>query len=272
MTVLVWAILAADPTVETILEKLTENQTRAHDLRRQIVYRQDILTRMHGGDNKLKREEKYEYLVVPTEKSFERKLVNFAGKYERHGRFMIYDRPEYQYQDIDIDGSVISEITEDWTGDKESRDGMSDDLFPLTREKQKHYDFSLGGAETYRGRTVWKIAYRPKKDEDFEKWWAGEALVDREQFQPVLITSHQSKGVPMAVKVLLGTDIRKMGFKVDYRDFGDGLWFPEKYGGELDVRVLFGYRRKISISMVNSDVKRAKVESTIKYDPEAQKP
>jgi len=266
MTAFALICLAAEPTAVEILARLAENQTRAEDLRRQVVYRQDVMARMHGGDNKLKREEKYEYLVAPSEKSFDRKLVDFAGKYERYNRFFVYDRPGYEYQDIDIDGNVISSVAQKWTGDKDSRDGVSDDLFPLTPSKQKRYDFTLGGTETYQGREVWKLTFIPKKGED-EEFWEGEALIDRAQFQPVLVTSHQAKGVPMAVKVLLGTDIRKTGFKVSYRDFGDGLWFPEKYGGELDVRVLFGYRRKISISMANSDVKRAKAESTIKYDP-----
>ena len=91
-------------------------------------------------------------------------------------------------------------------------------------------------------------------------------LVNAQKIQPVLVTSHQTKNLPMAVKIVLDTNIRKTRFKITYKNFGDGLWFPEKYGGELEFRVLFGYARKVSISMLNSDLKRANVASSVKFE------
>ncbi len=270
--VLSWAA-EPEPTAAEIMRRLAENQQRGQELRRQIVYKQSVLGRMHRGNNKLAREEQYEFVVTPAAKSFERKLVEFAGKYERDGRIFIYDKPKYQYKDIDIDGEVLGDLVEEWTGDEKSRDGMPDDFFPLTADKQKHYEFVLVGREEYQGQPVWKVTFSPRKGEDLDEWWAGEVLVDPEAYEPVLITSHQSKGIPVAVKILLGTDIRKMGFKVTYQKFMVGtadaqqaVWLPSTYGGEFDVRVLFGYRRKISLSMRNSDVQRTQAASTVKFE------
>ena len=266
---------AAEPehTAAEIMQRLAANQQRGQEMRRQIIYKQSVLGRMHRGNNKLAREEQYEFVVTPAAKSFERKLVEFAGKYERDGRIFIYDKPKYQYKGMDVDGPVLGELVEEWTGDEKTRDGMPDDFFPLTADKQKHYDFVLAGPEEYQGQPVWKVTFSPRKGEDLDEWWAGEVLVDREAYEPVLITSHQSKGIPVAVKILLGTDIRKMGFKVTYQKFMVGaegakqaVWLPATYGGEFDVRVLFGYRRKISLSLKNSDFQRTQAASTVKFE------
>lgn len=263
-------LLAADPTAVEIMAKLAENQKAASELRRGVVYKQDVLARMHRGKSKLAREHDYTFNVMPKPDSFDREMVRFEGKYERRGKYYTYDDPEFEYQKIDVDGHILHELVEDWTGESESKDGLNNDLFPFTKEKQSHYDFTLHGTEDYKDRKVYKITFKPKVKEDFEIWWAGEVLVDLKDLQPVVVTSHQAKGIPMAVKIILGTDIRKTGFKVTYKDFGDGLWFPEQYGGELEVRVLFGYARKISFSMLNSDLRRANVESSVKYEPTPQ--
>jgi len=71
--------------------------------------------------------------------------------------------------------------------------------------------------------------------------------------------------IPALVKVLLGTDIKGLGFSVTYRKFADGVWFPVSYGGEFEVRGLFFYKRKISVSMRNSDFRKTDVNSTVVY-------
>jgi hypothetical protein len=262
--------LAADPSAAEIMARVAENQDRGEALRRQVVYHQTVLGRMHRGRNKLAREHYYEYKVLPTEDGVEKERLVFRGKYEKDGKYFDYDDPDFEYKDIDIDGEILDEIAQDLTQDKESKDGVNKDLFPLTRERQQKYDFRLAGKETYNGREVFKIAFTAKKGEEWETFFggSGEALIDVEDFEPVLIVCHQTKGMPMAVKIMLGTNIRQTGFKIAYQDFGDGLWFPVVYGGEFDVRVLFGYHRKISISMKNADVKRAKVDSSIRFAEE----
>jgi hypothetical protein len=74
----------------------------------------------------------------------------------------------------------------------------------------------------------------------------------------------------VAVQVLLGTNIKGLGFSVSYRKFGDGVWFPVSYGGEFEVRAVFFYKRIISISMTNSDFHRLDVTSHIAYSTEDQ--
>jgi hypothetical protein len=71
--------------------------------------------------------------------------------------------------------------------------------------------------------------------------------------------------MPLAVKTLLGTNVSGVGFNVAYEKFADGLWFPVSYGGEFEFRAVFFYKRTMTISMVNSDFRRADVNSNIAY-------
>ena len=71
--------------------------------------------------------------------------------------------------------------------------------------------------------------------------------------------------IPGAVKVLLGTDIKGLGFNVTYQKFEDGVWFPVSYGGEFDVRAVFFYKRTISVNMTNTEFRRSKVDSSVTY-------
>ncbi len=80
------------------------------------------------------------------------------------------------------------------------------------------------------------------------------------------MTTKFAAHIPAAVKVLLGTDIKGLGFTVTYDKFDDGVWFPVSYGGEFHIRAVFFYARNMSISMVNSGFTRAKVSSKIAYD------
>jgi hypothetical protein len=261
-------LLAAEPAAAEIMARLAENQKQAVELRRAIVYQQQILARMHRGNNKLARENDYTFSVAPTADSFERERIAFRGKLVDGKKEIAYDDPEFEHGNVDIDGNILHDLAMDMTGEEGSRDGLSEDMFPLTAEKQRQYVLKLHGREDFGGRDVYKITFHPRpkqKGEDFSQFWEGEVLVDAAQFQPVLVTCHQAKGIPLAVKILLGTDIKKTGFKVAYRDFGDGLWFPEKYSGEFEFRVLFGYHRKVSISMVNSGLKKAQVDSSVKF-------
>jgi hypothetical protein len=265
-------LLAADPSAAAIMARVAENQDRGEELRRQVVYHQTVLARMYRSRQRLAREEYYEFKVFPQANGVEKQRVVFRGKYENGGKLHEYDEPHFQYKDVDVDGDIISDLVDEWTNDKESKDGVDREMFPLTRKRQRQYDFRLAGKETYKGREVYKVLFTPKKGEEWDAFFSGEALIDTAEFQPVLVTSHQAKGIPVAVRVLLGTNIRQTGFKIEYQNFGDGLWFPMIYGGEFEVRVLFGYHRKVSISMKNADVKRAKVDSSIAFTDEEPKP
>ena len=119
--------------------------------------------------------------------------------------------------------------------------------------------------EEYRGRDVYRIRFRPGSDAA----WSGEVLVDVAESQPVLVTSELSRSVPLWVQTVFGTNLRGLGFKVAYQRFDEGVWFPVSYGGEFEMRLLFAYKRKISIAVRNSGFRKARVTSNIEYDTRA---
>ena len=257
--------LAEEPTVDQIMARVAENQARAQDMRRAYVYNQKVLARFNRTNGKLAREEKLEYLVAPTPGGMEKKLTHFEGKVQRNGQLISYDEPGKEMKDLDIDGDLIRDMVNDMTADKDSKDGIAHDLFPLTAKEQEKYIFTLEGKETYRGKQIYRISFRPKPHaEDAD--WKGEAMIDAAQCQPLVVNTKFAAHIPMAVKVLLGTDIKGLGFTVTYEKFDDGLWFPVSYGGEFHIRAVFFYARNMSISMVNSGFTRAKVSSKIAYD------
>ena len=257
--------LAQEPSVDQIMAQVAENQARAQEMRRAYVYNQKILARFNRTNGKLSREEKLEYVVTPTPDGIEKKLTHFEGKARHKGQLVSYDEPGKELGGIDIDGGLIQDFVKDMTGDKESKDGIGHDLFPLTAKEQEKYIFTLKGTEAYRGRSVYRVEFRPKPHtEDAD--WKGEALIDVAERQPLLVSTKFATRIPVAVKVLLGTDIKGLGFSVTYAKFDEGLWFPVSYGGEFHVRAVFFYARNMSISMVNSGFERAKVSSRIEYD------
>ena len=158
-------------------------------------------------------------------------------------------------------------MTNDITSDHKSRDGVGADLFPLTYHQQLKYDFRLLGTETFRGREVYRIGFKPKPHMEGASW-KGEALIDKAELQPLTIKSDFAYKIPLLVKALLGTNIKGLGFTLTYQKFEDGVWFPVSYGGEFEVRGLFLYRRTMSIAMTNSDFHKLDVNSRIAYQTE----
>src|SRR5262245_13457034 len=260
--------LAQTPDVATIMAKVAENQSAAKEQRKEWVFRQKQLLRMHRGSGKLAREERREYNVMPGEKGQEKQLTGVEGNYERDGKYIGYSNPGFTYKEMDIDGELINEMADEMinTG---SRDGIGHDLFPLTAEQQSRYRFKLAATETYRGRPVYRVAFEPvKKGLEGSTAWKGEALIDAEEYQPHYVTTKLAPRIPVAVKILLGTNLKGLGFSLTYQKFADGVWFPVSYGGEFQVKAVFFYKRKISVSMVNQDFRRADVSSKVAYTAE----
>ncbi len=100
--------------------------------------------------------------------------------------------------------------------------------------------------------------------------WKGQALIDKAELQPVLVTTDLAFKMPLLVKTLLGTNVKDLGFTLTYKKFEDGVWFPVSYGGEFEVRGVFVYRRTMSISLTNSDFHKLDVNSTIAYATEGK--
>ncbi|HTP30743.1 MAG TPA: hypothetical protein VMJ75_01125 [Candidatus Acidoferrales bacterium] len=264
--VLAGAAASQTPDVAAIMAKVAENQARSQEARKEFDYHQKQFLRMLRGSGKLAREERREYDVGPTPGGTHKDLAHFEGTYEYKGKLVPYYRPGYEYKEMDIDGELINDLSEDMTNDKHSRDGLACDLFPLTAEQQHRYIFQLKGAEQYRGREVYRVSFEPKPHQDFDDAaWKGEALIDAAEFQPVFVQTRLAFRIPMAVKVLLGTNITGLGFAVTYQRFEDGIWFPVSYGGEFEVRAVFFYKRKISVAMTNQNFRRTHVESSVTY-------
>lgn len=256
-------------TVDEIMAKVAANQDRAESMRTAFVYDQELRLRFLRGNGKVAREETRAYVVTPTEKGINKELVRFEGSYEQDGKMIPYSQPGFEYRDMDIDGELIDDLADDLANDRHSRDGIAAELFPLTTREQGKYRFTLKGTREFREHAVYRIAFEPKNkswDEDGGTPWAGEILVDRADYQPVLVSTHLAKGIPIAVRTLLGTDLKGLGFQLRYERFDEGLWFPVSYGSEFEVKALFFYKRKIAISMSNKGFQRAQVGARVTYE------
>jgi hypothetical protein len=263
--------LAQSPDVAEIMAKVGAHQTEGEAKRGEYVYTQKQTLRLLRGNRKVAREEHREYTVTPRPNGAAKQLAHFDGRYEIKGQYVTYDQPGYRYRGMDIDGDLIDSLSEDLTNDKDSRDGLAANLFPLTEKQQAHYQFQLQGTETFRGHLVYRVSFEPKPKErlldadDGAGIWKGEALIDAAEFQPVSLHTSLALRIPTAVKILLGTNIAGLGYAVSYRKLDDGVWFPVSYGGEFTVRGLFFYKRIMSVSLVNGDFRKQDVNSRIQY-------
>ncbi len=76
--------------------------------------------------------------------------------------------------------------------------------------------------------------------------------------------------MPLAVKLVLGTNIRQLGFSVSYIRVAEGVWFPASYGTEFRLDLFWGYKRTITMSLESSGFKKTDAASKIEYQLEAQ--
>jgi hypothetical protein len=79
------------------------------------------------------------------------------------------------------------------------------------------------------GRDV-SVSFRPMDKDDFD--WKGEAFIDVHDFEPAVYTK-LSRNIPIAVRVLLGTNLPGLGISVTYDREPDGVWFPVSFGTEF---------------------------------------
>jgi hypothetical protein len=250
--------------VDAIMARVAENQARSLEARRQWVYDQSVLVRLYRSNGKLAREELRDYVVAPMARGSDRKLQRVAGKYEKGGKLYDYSDPGFKYKGMDIDGDLVRDLSDELAEPEESRDGVAAEFFPLTSNEQAKYDFTLAGKENYRGQEVYKVTFRPRPGGE-DTVWKGEALIDSQEFQPLVVTTALGFKIPFAVRTLLGTNLEHLGFKISYKKVADGVWFPEHYGGEFYLRAVFLYKRKISMSVRNGEFRRADVSTTITY-------
>ena len=246
-------------TAEDIMCRVAENQERAEKARESYVYDMNVFVRLKRANGKLAREESRDYVVAPGAKGAARKLVKVDGKILEGKKEFEYTEAGYKTKSLDLDGALTDSFARELLWRKDEMIGW----FPLTRRRMKHYDFKLEGEEKYRDYDVYKVSFEENDDDDC---WRGEALVDRTEFQPVLITTEWACKVPGAVKVLLGTNVQQIGAKISYQRFADGVWFPVNCGGEIKFRVLFLYARTVAFSGKNASFKKADVSTSIQFD------
>lgn len=259
------------PDVQQILESVLQNQTKSLEARRAWLFRQQTLVRFLRGNGDLAREELRHYEVRPKPDGMEREMKSVEGKVSIGKQTYSYTDPEYRSGNIDLDGELVDSFADDFLFQEKLRDGLPDDLFPLSTEMVNRHRFTLHGAEDYRGRQVYRITFAPAKKtkEHPAGWWKGEMLVDVGALQPVLVVTTQAKGLPVAVRTLLGINLKQTGFRLEYSELEPGLWFPTRYGGEFSLRVLFGYSRRIALSLRNTEFRKASAQSSIRYEHEA---
>jgi hypothetical protein len=259
------SLLAQTPDAAEIMRRVSENVDRAQAARVAWVYDQDIFVRLKRANGKLAREESRQYTVAPTEKGAQRKLVKVEGKILEGRKEVAYTEAGYRRKDVDVDGGLVDTFAHEMMWRRNSVGPMVY-WFPLESKNLEKYTFKLEGEERYRDYDVYRITFRQKEDA-----WEGEALIERNEYQPVLVTSAWTGRVPTAVAIGLGTNVKQIGAKITYKRFDKDVWFPVQTGGEMKLRVLFLYARTIAFSATNRDFRKADVQSSIEFGGESDK-
>jgi len=247
------------PSVDEIMARVAANQDRAEQARAEYVYQQRIHVATLRTNGKLAREETADYLVAPTPDGTKKELKHIEGRYWHKGKYLTF-QGEPVPEDGWVDSSLVQSFRDDLSNDK-SKDGLGRDLFPLTSGEQKQYHFDLVGEDTVKGRRVYRVRFRPR--DKSELTWAGEAMIDAEEFEPLRVYTKLSRRIPFFVRTLLGTDVPGIGFNVEYQRFDEGVWFPVSFGTEFRLRAVFFINRDITVALANSAFQRAKVQSKI---------
>jgi hypothetical protein len=162
--------------------------------------------------------------------------------------------------DETIDRDLVENIRWNLLHDK-SKDGIAQHLFPLTSKDQANYTFRMIGRERLNDRDVFHIAFHPKEKNDFG--WSGDAYIDIQAFQPVLVTTGMARKIPFAVRTLLGTDVPGLGFTIRYAPQPDGVWFPVNFSTEFKIHVLYFFHRQVILDAQNRDFEKTHVTSRI---------
>jgi hypothetical protein len=245
------------------MQRVAENQDRLQHGRTQYVYDQDVRVTSRHGNGKLICEQDTTYTVAPKEKTSTHTLVSTKLKCIRGGKVIESDKdPDGDHSTLD--SGLVKSFRDDFVNG-DSKDGIEQDLFPLTTDNQKNLEFELAGERTVNGRRSFVINFRPKDRKEFG--WAGEAVIDAEEFEPVTVYTRMSRKIPFFVRTMLGTDVPGLGFTTQYQRIDKNLWFPASFGTEFKVHAVYFFHRTFTVSMQNKNFRHANVDSTIDYHP-----
>jgi hypothetical protein len=254
-------------SADEIMQRVAENQDRTQKERLNYLYDQHVKVTARRTNGKLAREEVADYTVTPVAKGAERKEMAIRGRYLSHGGYKEFSGEPVP--DSGLDAGLVGGFRES-VFDSDSKDGLGGDFFPLTSDAQKDLRFELSGEQVVEGRKAYRIRFAPKNSHDID--WAGEALIDEDEFQPVTVFTRLSRRLPFAVRALLGTDVPGLGFNVRYRRLDKDIWFPDSFGTEFRLRAVFFINRVITVSLENKNFKHTSAESAIRYESESQAP
>ena len=276
--VLLAVVLAAQVSVAadnedpaTIMARVAANVEKATDERMRYVYRQLVRSSLVRSNGQTARKERREYSVAPGPKNTEKKLTSFSGEYRKGKEMVPYSEPGFKYKELDIDGELFSDLTEDLVNSKESRDGIPHRLFPLRTKALDSYTFTWKGETVEKDRRIYQIGFEPSAKrceghrDDCDEMWAGDAWIDAEELQPVRIQTRLTFKMPWGVRVFLGTNLRQTGFSIRYARVAPNVWFPVSYGTEFRLDVLWRYKRTITLSLESDGFRRTDVKSDIQY-------
>lgn len=269
---------AQEPVVESIMARVGIHQDTAESERRHYIYMQHAKVSSRKGQTVMC-EEITDYRITPTEDGFSDELLKLDGRMMQNRKYVHYTSlppvkdgaqvaadSDYVAADIGDDGdrNMVEQMRAGLLHNK-SKDGIDARLFPLTTKAQSDYVFQLQGREQINGRNVFHIVFRPKDKDEVD--WKGDAYIDTEEFQPVMVTTGLARKVPFINRTLLGTDFPGVGFNVTYAPQRDGVWFPVSFGTEFELQVLFLFRRQIIVSAQNRDFQKTHVEARILGEP-----
>ena len=256
------------------MARVAAHQDSAEAERAHYVYIQHARVTSHKG-TKVLCEETTDSRVTPNEKGSQQQLLKLNGRVLQNGKYLAYtDLPKPRDpndHDVnlsiggdDSDRNLVEGMRNDFTNDNSgrgSKDGFQTGLFPLTTNSLKDEDFKLLGRERMLNRDVFHITFTPKDKSDYG--WKGDAYIDATAFQPVLVHTTMSRNIPLAVRMLLGTNVPGLGFSITYAPQADGVWFPATFGTEFRIKFLFFYSRQITLYAENRDFEKTHVTSTI---------
>lgn len=256
------------PSADEIMARVATNQNRAVKERSEYIYRQRIRVISRKTNGRVMRDETTDYLVTPTPDGTKKELKQVAGWAWVKKHYLKFSK-EPGPDSGSLDGSLVDSLR-DSLANEHSKNGLARDLFPLTTDEQKGYRFELEGQETIEGRRVYRVRFVPRdkqaRKEDSPPW-AGEALIDCREYQPLRVYTKLAHKLPLFVRTVLGTSLPGIGFDVEYQRFGEGVWFPVSFGTEFRLRAVFFIKRDISISLRNSGFEHVHVKSKLlKYE------
>jgi hypothetical protein len=265
----------AAPSAEAIMARVAANQDQAEAERLRYVYVQHA--RMTSGKGRtVFCEELTDYRITPSSEGSHDELLKLDGRVRVKGKYISYhslDKDENQNGaandndpvSVEIGGeyadrAIVENMRESLMHDQ-SKDGINAHLFPLTSKEQSNYIFHLVGRERLNGRDVVRITFSPKDKSEFG--WTGDAYIDDDAFQPVLVTTGMARKVPFAVRTLLGTNLPGLGFTVVYAPQPDGVWFPVSFSSEFKIHVLFFFNRQIVLNAEDREFEKTHGTATI---------